>query len=143
VADQRLKGQETELRLIVDNEVQDTITDIRSFEMHIQLAILTEGYLGETTMRRDEVFNGVTGQITLHFENEDIFTLFQTIVDRARRRQPGGKINAKTSVRFPNGQNKVIMISNVFFGEIPMNFPGRAEYATVSLSFEAEDYQII
>ena len=127
----------------MDNEVQDTITDIRSFEMNIQLAILTEGYLGETTMRRDEVFNGVTGRVELHFENESIFTLFQTIVDRARRREPGRKIYAKTSVRFPNGQNKVIMISNIFFGEIPMNFPGRAEYATVSLSFEAEDYQII
>jgi hypothetical protein len=143
VSDQRLKGQETELRLIVDNEVQDTITDIRSFEMGIQLEILKEGYLGETTMRRDEVFNGVTGKMELHFENEDIFTLFQTIVDRARRRQPGTKINAKTSVRFPNGQNKVIMISNIFFGEIPLNFPGRAEYATTSLNFEAEDYQTI
>ena len=143
MADQRLKGQETELRLIVDNNVQDTITDIRSMNISIQLAILQEGYLGETTMRRDEVFNGVTGSIELHIENEDIFTLLNSIVNRARRREPGVKINAKTSVRFPNGQNKIIMISNIFFGEIPFGFGGRAEYVTTSLHFEAEDYQIL
>lgn len=143
MADQRLKGQETSLRLIVDNNLLDTITDVRSFEMSIQLEVLKEGYLGETTMRRDDVFNGVTGKAELHFENKDIFTLFQTIVDRARRRQPGTKIAAKSSVRFPNGQVKVINIPDIFFGEIPVGFPGRAEYATVSLNFEAEDFQII
>ena len=127
----------------MDNNVLDTITDVRSFEMNIQLEVLKEGYLGETTMRRDEVFNGVTGKAELHFENEDIFKLFQQIVDRARRRQPGTQIAAKSSVRFPNGQNKIINIPHIFFGEIPVSFPGRAEYATVSLNFEAEDYQVI
>lgn len=141
MADARLKGQETEVRLVVDNNVIENVTDVRSFEVAIQLEVLREGYLGETTDRRDEVYRGVRGRIELHFENQSVFDLFSSIANRARRRQPGTQISIKSSLRFPNGQNKLLTVPNVFFGEIPIGFPGRAEFATVGLDFEAEDYQ--
>jgi hypothetical protein len=138
VADQRIKGQEVQALLIVDGEVKDTITDIRSFEVELQTEILREGYLGETTDRRDEVFKGVRGRIELHFENQDVFDLFQQVVNRARRRQPGTTINVKASLNFPNGQRKLVIVENIFFGPIPMAFANRADYGTISLDFESE-----
>jgi hypothetical protein len=51
-ASQRLKGQEVEVLLVVDGEIQDTTTDIRSFEVAAKTELKEEGYLGEKTNRR-------------------------------------------------------------------------------------------
>lgn len=143
MADQRIKGQEIEILLIVGGVVQDTITDIRSFEVAAKLAMTEEGYLGEKTNRYDEVFNGMRGRIELHFENKDVFDLLTSIVDRAKRRTPGTKINVKATLNFPNGDRPRFLISDVSFGEIPFNFAGRSEYGTMGLEFQAEDFDVI
>jgi len=143
MADQRVKGQEVEVLLIVKGEPKDTIKDIRSFEMEAQMEILKEGYLGETTDRRDDVYRGVRGRMELHFENQDILALFRQIVTRARRREAGTKINIKATLNFPNGDRPIIILQDVYFGAMPMNFGGRAEYGTSSLEFEASDFSVI
>lgn len=140
---QRIKGQEVSVLLIVDNVQQDTITDIKSFEVTFMTEILTEGYLGETTNRKDEIFNGVSGKMELNFENQDIFALFTSIIDRARRRTPGTQINVKAALNFPNGQRPKIYLNDVSFGALPMSFGSRSDYGTVSLDFEAPDARIV
>jgi hypothetical protein len=139
----RIKGQDVEIMIVADNVAQSTITDIRSFEVESQMEILREGYLGETTQRRDDIFNGVRGKMELHFENKDVFDLIQTITDRARRRTPGTIVNIKATLRFPNGQRPRVLIPNVFFGPIPMNFGSRSDYGTVTLDFESSDVTVI
>lgn len=135
---QRIKGQEVEVRLIVNNALRDQITDVRSFEVAIQLEVLSEGYLGETTNRRDDVHTGVRGRIELHFENDDILTLAQEITDRARRRTPGTTITIKATLAFPAGVRRQVLIENVFFGEIPFSAGSRTDYVSTTLDFEAE-----
>jgi hypothetical protein len=129
--------------LVANGTALDTITDVRSFEMAFQTEILREGYLGETTDRRDEIFRGIRGRIELHFENQDVFALFATVVNRARRREPNSKINVKATLNFPNGQRPRVIINDVFFGELPMNFSSRSDYGAVSLDFEAADARTI
>jgi hypothetical protein len=143
VADQRIKGQEVEVLMVLNGSVQNTITDVRSFEIAIQTELLREGYLGEKTDRRDEKFNGVRGRMELHYENKDIFDLIQSIVDRATRQSPGTKINVKATLNFPNGDRPRVLISDVYFGEVPLSFGGRGEYGTVALEFEASGYKTI
>lgn len=143
MADPRIKGQEIEILLVSKNQPLQTITDVRSFEMAIQTEILREGYLGETTDRRDEVYRGIRGRMELHFENDDIFNLIADVVDRARRREPGTKINVKATLNFPNGQRPRVLIPDVFFGEIPIGFGSRTDYGTLSLDFEAEDFRVL
>lgn len=138
--DQRVKGQETEVLLVLDGKVQNTITTIKSFEIAFQLEILKEGYLGETTDRRDEIFRGVRGKLELHINNQDIFDLVQSVVDRAQRRTSGVKVNVKSTINFPNGQRPRIIIPDVSFGEVPLNFAGRSDYGTVSLDWEASNF---
>lgn len=143
MADQRIKGQEVEVLLLLDGEVQDTITDVRSFEVAPKLETKEEGYLGEKTNRYDEIFNGVRGRLELHFENDDVFDLIFAIIDRATRRTPGIQINIKATLSFPNGDRPRVLVSNAFFGEIPINFASRGDYGTVGLDFQSDNIQRI
>ncbi len=143
MSDQRIRGQETEILLIVDNVIQDTITDVRSIEFAFKFEMKEEGYLGERTNRYDEIFNGMRGRIELHFENDDIFDLITAILDRAKRRTPGTLINIKTTLNFPNGDRPRVVIPDVKFGEVPINFASRSDYGTMGLDFQAEDAQIL
>lgn len=143
MANQRIKGQEVEVMVVVDGRALSTVTDVRSFEVGPQLEIKREGYLGETTDRRDEIFNGVTGRMELHFENQDIFGLFTAVVDRARRRTPGVKINIKATLNFPGGDRPRVLINDAFFGPFPINFAGRGDYGAVTVDFESSDISFI
>lgn len=141
--DQRIKGQEVELVIVEDNEPLTTISDIRSASITGSLEVLTEGYLGETTDRRDDIYRGFSGDLEVHFENRDILDFARRLIDRARRREPGVTINIKMTLQFPNGQRVRVVLKDVFFGEIPIGFPSRSDYGTVSLSFEGSDFSVI
>jgi hypothetical protein len=143
MGDPRIKGQEIEVLLILNGVLQDTITDVRSFEFAPQLEIKEEGYLGEKTNRKDEIFNGVRGRMELHFENKDIFDLMKAVIDRAKRRTPGTQINIKATLNFPNGDRPRVIISDVSFGEIPVAFGARGDYGTVGLDFQSEDLNFL
>jgi hypothetical protein len=140
MSNQRIKGQETELIYILNGEPKANITNIRSFEAAIQTEILKEGYLNEKTDRRDEIFRGCRGKTELHFENGEIFKLIKEIVDRAQRQKPGSMINFKATMNFPSGERIRHIFKNVFFGEIPIGFPSRADYGTINLEWECEGY---
>lgn len=141
MAEQRIKGQETEVLFIANGVPQDNLTAVRSFEIAAQMEILREGYLGETTDRRDDVFRGIRGRMEIHLENESILNLWTTIVDRARRREPNIRINVKSVLQFPNGQRPIIVLPDVFFGELPMTFPDRGSYLTSTFDFEADTFR--
>lgn len=143
MAEQRIKGQEVEVRIVRGGEELTTITDVRSFEMAAQLELLTEGYLGETSDRRDEVYRGYRGGMELHFENRDLLDLTRSIIDRARRQDPDLRINIRATLQFPAGQRVRLQLNDCFFGEIPMSFGSRADYGAVSLSFEGTDFRVI
>jgi len=143
MAAQRIKGQEVEVLLVVDGTPQDTITDVRSFEVAAKLEMKEEGYLGEKTNRYDEIFNGLRGRIELHFENPDVFDLMFSIIDRAKRRTPGTQINIKATLNFPGGDKSLVLIQDASFGEIPFNFAGRSEFGTVGLDFQASDIKML
>lgn len=143
MADQRLKGQEVEILITDKGVIKDTITDVRSLELAFKFDLLQEGYLGETTDRYDEIFRGVRGNMELHVENQDFLSFIIDIVNRARRREPGTKINIKTTLNFPNGQTPRLAFNDVFFEEIPLSFGSRSDYGALRLSFAASTPQVI
>lgn len=143
MAEQRIKGQEVELLLVENNTPLTTIADVRSFEMAAQLELLREGYLGETTDRRDSVYRGYRGRMDVHFENRDILDFMRRLVDKARRRTPGARVNAKVTLAFPGGGRLRLLLKDLEFGEIPMSFGSRTDYGMISLDFEGADYNQI
>ena len=140
---QRIKGQEVEVLLVVNGEPQAALFDIKSFEMAFQQEILSEGYLGETTNRRDSIFKGISGRFEAHVENQEFLTFFTTLVDKARRRAPGTQINLKVTLNFPNGDRPRILIPDAEFGELPLNFGSRQDYGSVSITFEAAEASVL
>ena len=140
---QRIKGQEVSLLLVEDNVPLVEITTIRSLEVAALLEILTEGYLGETTDRRDSVYRGYRGSIDIHFESREPLDFMRRLVDKARRRTAGARVNCKATFNIPGSDRVRVLLKDLAFGEIPIGFGGRAEYGTIGLSFEGEDFSLV
>lgn len=143
--EQRIKGQEVEVLISVGNEPKLAITDVRNFEFNIQLEILKEGYLGERTQRRDEIYNGIAGKMDLHLSSSEALTLVKQIVGRAKRQLDslGVRVNIKATLNFPDGTTPRVIFPNVFFGEVPITASERNAYVALSLPFECEDFDIL
>jgi len=140
---QRIKGQEIEVLVVVNGAPKSNLTSVRSFEVTMNTEIMSEGYLGETTERKDSIFKGVSGKIEMHFDNQEIIKVYQAIVDKARRRTPGVKINIKATLNFPGGQRPRVLISDVEFGALPLGFGSRSDYGTATLDFEASNIAVM
>ena len=144
---QRIKGQDVEI-LIVQNGValdsaNNSVRDIRNFDVTPKFEKLEEQYLGETSKRYDEIFHGVDFKMDLHFENPYVLTLIKAIKERAQRRTAGEVINIKATLNFPNGQSPTVILKDCFFEDMPINFGGRSEYGQFTLSGSCTDISTI
>lgn len=139
----RVRGQEVSVQVVKDGALLADISDVKSFEVEFQLDVMTEGYIGEFTDRRDDMFKGVTGKIEFHIENSAPFRLVNEIIQRAQRRVPGTQFNVQSTVRLANGQQQRLVINDLYFGSVPFNVASRSDYVTYSLSFEAGEGKFI
>jgi len=133
MATQRLLGQQVSIIIIQDSAPLTELNCIRSFSFTYELEMKDEGYLGETTNRKDSVFKGVKMDLELHTNNNKIFTLIQSAVDKARRRTPGTRINIKCSLVYSNGDTVRVTFPDVEFGDFPVSIGSRTDYVTVKL----------
>lgn len=143
----RLRGQEASIRIARGNVVEDTVTAIKNFTAQLELAILEEGYLGETTVRKDDIFNGISGSFDVDYESQDVLVLIDAIKQRAQRRPAvpvqSTTINATVRFTFPNGDTPRILVKDMKFGALPINIGARDSYIGSSLSYGCEDIKFI
>lgn len=139
----RIKGQDVEIQMIVNGVLKTNITAVRSFELTFENDTMSEGYLGETVERKDAIFKGVSGKIEFHLENKELLDLFGTILDNNRGRSTAVKVNISAKLKFPNGQTPQVLVQNVEFGSLPLNFSSRSDYVTTSLDFVASEFEIV
>jgi hypothetical protein len=143
MASPRVRGQETATTIAINNVPQLQTTDIRSLEMTWELEVQKEGYLGETTDRRDSIYRGVSGKQQYHFENPAIFGIVTSFVGKAQRRTPGVQINTKTTIQFASGLRTRLLIPDISPGGIPLSFSDRAAFGTIDFPYEAADAQLV
>ena len=137
---QRLKGEDTVITFTGPDGSEDGLSDISSFEAELQFDILKEGYLGETTDRRDDIFRGVTGSIDINISSADYFRFTQRVQDRAENRgAAGGQFDAQVSFNFPSGERVRLSFENIFFGNLPISASDRASYVSATISWECEN----
>ncbi len=141
----RIRGQEVTIRLAKANDIQATITAFKDFTMTFRGKILEEGYLGETTLRYDDISDGIAGTFTLHAESQDILLLLQYIQQRQQRAisVQTSRINTTARFSFPNGDTPKAFIKDMKFGEIPLAIPERSQYVNAAFPFNAERAQFI
>lgn len=130
---QRLLGQNVSIIIIQDSAPIQEISCIRSFSFTYEQELKDEGYLGETTNRKDSVFKGMKMDMELHTNNNKVFNLIKSAVDKARRRTPGTRINIKCTLTWPNGDVARVTFPDVEFGAFPINANSRTDYVTVKL----------
>lgn len=132
----RILGQDTNLLLVVAGIVKSTITSIKSFEINVDMSVISEGYIGEKSDRKDDIFKGLKCSMEFHYENRDILDLITYIIERAQRQVPGTQVNIKTTLNFPDGTKARVILQDMKFGAIPVGFGGRDQYGTVKLDCE-------
>jgi hypothetical protein len=137
----RIKGQETNLSLIQNGQIVSEIAGfaIKSSDLSFMQDILSEGFLGETTNRKDQVFNGVSGSFQFQITTPAVFVIIGAILDKSRRRTPGAIFNFRETFNFDNGRKAIVTVGDISFGEIPVSNGGRVEYIGVTFSFEASE----
>lgn len=138
MGEQRIRGQETAILISRDGQLESSLVNIRNFSFAYLLEIQSTGYLGEKSERKDEIFKGVKGSLELHLHNQDFMAFEKAILDRAQRNLPDLIFNITSVLSFPNGQTPTYVFPDIKFGEIPHDFPERAEYVTMKLDFECE-----
>ncbi len=135
------------MRLARGNVTEATLTAIKDFTIQWDLATSEEGYIGETTMRKDDIFNGVSGSFTVDAEGQELLLLIDFIKRRAQRdaRTPvnTSRVNATVRLTFPNGQVPRIIVRDMKFDAIPLAVPSRDAYVNSAFSYKAEDARIL
>jgi hypothetical protein len=139
----RIRGQETSVVLIQDGNPVDEITTIQNHEFTYMTERKEEGYIGETSNRFDTIFNGVSGKMDLHFSSSKVFDVFASIIEKAARRVPGTRFNIKTTMNFVDGSRARVIMRDVEFGNIPVNFGSRSDYGKISLDYACSSAQTI
>ena len=139
----RLAGQDTEISILVDNEVINTITAVKSFDFTWKMSTKQEEYVGETGPRFDDFFEGLSGRIEFDLEGADALGLAETIKARAQNRASSTRISIKSTLQFPNGDRAIINIPNSFYSDIPLGVAGRTEYGRMTLNWSAENGRIV
>src|SRR5579862_8592571 len=113
---QRIKGQEVQVLFVRASALEDTLTDTQDFEFEPKIELKEAGYLGETTNRHDEIFNGCKFTGTLHLHSQLWFSYNQAIIARARRQVPDTVFNISAVWNFPNGDTPTVLLPDVHFG---------------------------
>ncbi|MFA6166742.1 MAG: hypothetical protein WC700_09005 [Gemmatimonadaceae bacterium] len=133
----RLRGEDTSLSILVDNQVQTQLGDVKSANLTWEMEIKEEGFLGEHSDRYDTVYKGITGDLDIQIEDASWTTFVQSLLDIAQRRTPGVSLQVVSKQRFTNGTSRTIIVPDPSFGAIPLATPARGDYVTVKLNYKA------
>jgi hypothetical protein len=139
----RLSGQDTTVYLTISNEPQNEITAISTFTVTWKFKTTSEGYVGETTPRKDDFFEGLSGSLEFHGESAQGLAFIQAAQARAQNRGVSIKIGVKTTLQFPDGERAIINVPNMAFGDIQMQTPNRTDYVKFTVNWEAENGRIV
>lgn len=141
----RIRGQEAQIRLSRNAVVESTITAIKTFNIQWDFAILEEGYLGEKTMRKDDIFNGGSGAFDIDPESQELLLLIDFIRQRAQRRTAvnDSRVNSTVRLTFPNGDTPLVLLPDMKFDPANLTIPKRDSYVSSSFSYKVEEPRII
>lgn len=134
--DQRIKGQETSIKVIQAGIVIETIETIAVFNDSTNFETKEAGYLGETANRYDEVYNGVSGDFEFNVSRPGWNDFVKAIEDRATRKTPDVVFNIVRADLYPNGDSSIVTYEDVAWGPVPTNIPSRGDYIKVRMEFK-------
>lgn len=139
----RLKGQETAVSFVSADGTETSVADVKSFDLQYDREILSEGYLGQTTEQKDDILKGVSGKLEFHVKDADVLDLIGRINEKTARRLPGEVFEIVSTLNFPDGRRRRIIVGDAKFGAIPISTPSRDDFVTITFDYAAEDAVIL
>lgn len=139
----RLKGQETAVSFVSANGTEESVADVKSFDIQFDRDILSEGYLGQGSEQKDDIFKGVSGKIEFHIRKATVLDLIKRMNDVSKRRLPGEQFEIVSTLTFPDGARRRILVADAKFGAIPVSMPSRDDYVSVTFDYAADDGEIL
>jgi hypothetical protein len=141
----RLRGADTMVTVMGPNasgqlDVQQNLTDVAKFNATLRFEKLEQRFLGEQTVRTDEIFAGCAGKTTLQLHDQDFGVYILGIQSRARRINPTYQFNFVSTFNFPNGEQPVMTFPDVNFGDIPLDIPSAKDYVTMDLDWICSEF---
>lgn len=139
----RSRGEDVQFRVTKGGILLRTFTAFRSLTFTSMNAILSRGYLGESTNRRDDIFQGVGLAFEMDVESVEPLELMVAVRDRATRRSNPNSliINATFIITYPSGERPRITTPDLKFGPMALAVAGREEYVGQSIQAECEDFK--
>ena len=137
----RVRGQENIISIIRDGVLVTRITTIQTAEFTPRFNTSEEGYLGETTIRTDQIYNGVNVKITGHLESPEWFNLIANFRDKAARRIGGAvRVDLATTFIFPTGETSTFNVPDISVSDMQTTTGSREDYVEFSLDAIASDF---
>jgi hypothetical protein len=137
-----IKGQEVLFTLSSPSGLEESIDHVKDCQFTFDLETINEQYLGQTADQFDDIFRGVTVEVTFDLASPKVFDLVTKIIDRAARRTPASQqFSVTTALKFPSGERRRMCFPNLKFGEIPTNFSARDAYGEVKLTMKGSEYR--
>jgi hypothetical protein len=137
-----IKGQETRFTFTSPKGLETCITKIKESSFSFDLETITEQYLGETADQFDDIFRGISLELTFDLVTPTLYDLVEQIIARAQRRTPAsGQFSCVSVLNFPTGEKRRMLFPNLKFAEIPTSFGGRDEYGEVKFTMKGSSYR--
>ncbi len=134
INDLRIRGDEVQVIITRGGVLESTLTAIRSFEITDNYTLISQGYLGENTERKDFIFTGSSFNFEAHLSKRDWFNFKQALRAKARRETPSVVFSISGIFTFPDGTQVAETLPNCSFGDQPQTISSRNDYVTVRLS---------
>ena len=125
--------------IVRDGALEDTLTDIQNFNIELDVELISRGYLGETSERKDEIYKGTKFDFEMHTHTQDYLSFFEAIRNRAKRLTPDTIFNITTVLNYPNGDTPTRLLPDCHFGPLGDKTPSRGEYKTSKVQGEVGD----
>lgn len=137
----RLLGRDVQIRLSQNGRPLTTLTAIKNFTFETRQRILSEGYLGETGVRQDSIFDEVGGTFTIHPEGSEANVFQKFLADKAiERRSTEDQVTIVFRTTYPNGEVVKVTIPEAEFDPVPFNVGARDAYVEQSYTYKAEKF---
>lgn len=137
-----IKGQEALFTVSGPNGLEESIDHVKDATFTFDIETIQEQYLGQITDQFDDIFRGVTVELTFDCASPKLYDFVTSAIDRSQRRVSANvKFSVVTALKFPSGERRRICFPDLKFGEVPTSFGGRDEYAEVKLTLKGSAYR--
>lgn len=124
-----LKGQDVEIKVFKDGNLQDAITDVSEFTWEDRTSVQELQFLGRKAPSFSDVYNGAHISWSANSSKKSIFKLMQYIRERAAHITPGLSFQAAATFNFPSGERQRVLFPNLSWDATTVSVANRADAA--------------